>query len=94
MQQQNRETQTSAQLIPESQTDVLINAWRLQITPSLPQGLKPSEMERTKGGEGKNAEERQGNETCSMKAGRQREGESEKEKYVQLQPHQISVSSK
>ena len=49
------ETQTSAQLIPASQTDVLINARRLQITPSLPLGLKPAEMERTKGGgEGKN----------------------------------------
>lgn len=50
-----RETETSAQLIPASQTDVLINAGRLQITPSLPLGLKPSEIERTKGGgDGKN----------------------------------------
>lgn len=30
------ETHTSAQLIPENQANVLINAWRLQITPSLP----------------------------------------------------------
>lgn len=43
----NRQSQTSAQLIPLSQTDVLINAQRLQITPSLPQGLRPSEIERT-----------------------------------------------
>lgn len=43
----NRQSQTSAQLIPVSEFDVLINAQRLQITPSLPQGLKPSEIERT-----------------------------------------------
>ncbi len=85
------ETQTSAQLIPESQTDVLINAGRLQITPSLPLGLKPSEMERTKGGgEGKIV----GNETCSIKGGRKWERVSEKEEYLQLQPHQISFGSK
>lgn len=53
-----------------SKTDVLINAKRLQITPSLPLGLKPSEIERTE--EEKERERMQkskGNESPRLRRG-------------------------
>lgn len=56
VQLKNRHPYRSVQLIPESQADVLINARRLQITPSLPMGLNLSEIERTKGGEPENVD--------------------------------------
>lgn len=74
------ETHTSVQLIPENQADVLINAWRLQITPSL-----PPRVETLWDGEDKRRrrmEKRQG----GIQRGTKSETARDKKKYVQLLP--------